>query len=581
MPRLLFHLSGKLPDDFVLNDDDYIYHSSILDGSRVHEKSLALPDPDGAFEKELCEKYIELFHNGTRTCELQPNIEFCFLNDYYSYSIRPVFSQMLAVKELCEKFPERDVVIFSAKTSCSLVPMLGFKTTESKIGSQDLLGSVTVEQIKKNKKFQSAQFISLRGDFFCNEFLRKNILRLANLVFSLLFIIKSSITKSHRGNKVDGAPVVIYRNAHQERFAMKLALSGRRLSLLYIPQLTQGKIRSLKKNNVVRGGVEKIGFNLMDILISLRKAFDLARDFRKNTKAESSFSILTVQGISIRLNKNWIKSEVSLVNIVFLYSALITHILKKNKVKKLVNFELVGRMAGIEAMCSSNLGIKVVSIQTALVASRPHPVFPYSTKFFADSEETARMIRGNGVIVRGTVEFAGSLERSKPLKIPKNFKRIVFYTQPYEPEATRRLISVLREWADSNNAELKIKIHPRDHTSAYTGLGLEDCYIDQNVNITELYDWADLTITRTSSVAKESLSLGCPVLLALWSKFDKKIKADYIDSRFSSGYISEDSESLNALLTDPLLIIRSNLNLRESLFSCLGPEELLNAIIND
>ena len=579
MPRLVFHLSGRFPDSLILGEDDCVFHSRILDDSRVHKKSIALPDADNGFERELCEKYIQLFFDEVGASELPTNFDHCFLNDYYSYSVRPIFTQMLAVKELCDRFPEKDVLVLSAKTNCSLVPMLGFKTTESKRGSQDLLGSVTAEQMKGNKAFESAEFISLRGDIFCNDVFRKRILLLANFVFSLLFIAKCALISSRRGNRVDGKPLVIYRNSHQERFALKLVDSGNDLSLLYIPQLTQGVLRPKKTNDIANGEINTLGFDLSDVLFSIRKSRVLAKPFQKISKNESADSFVHVKGVSVKLNKGWIKSELGLISIVFIYSALLSRILQKHKVKRLVNFELVGRMAGIEAMAARNLGVETVSIQTALVASRPHPVFPYSNKFFADSEVTAKMIRNNGVVAAGAVEFAGSLDRTRPLKSAKRFSQVVFYTQPYEPDVTMRILSALTEWANRNKVELKIKLHPRDYASAYSTLGLEAFYVDKDTKIAELYEWADLTVTRTSSVAKESLSLGCPVLLTMWSISEQTLKADYINSMFSEGYISNDIESLKALLSDPFRVVNSNLRLHRALFSNLGPDDLLNAIL--
>ncbi|WP_305966778.1 hypothetical protein [Marinobacter salsuginis] len=579
MPRLLIHLSGKIPSGFPIKPDDYIFHANGLDESRILNGSKPISSVANSIERDLCEQYTHVMCSkmGVGVSD----IEFSFLNDYYSYSIRPIFLQMLAVKELSEKYPKRKILILSAKTDCKIIPLFGYRTSESKRGSQDLLGSITAKQMKNNKAFRSAEFISVDGDLLCRDLLRRSVLRLANLIFSTFFLLRLFFGKPDSGLEPSGRTVVLYRTKHQARFASKLLEAGGRLSLLYIPQLTQGGLSLRKRLSRNFGSATFLPFTFSDIWRAAKNAKSLKRKFKGKKNNQGRIVELHAQGLSIELSSAWITSELKLMSIILLYSSFLTLVLKKNRVKKIVNFELVGRMAGIEAACAKDAGAKILTIQTALVSSRPHPVFPYSHKFFADSNETAKLIDANGCRALGSVVFSGTLDSIVPLKAINGFKRIVFYTQPYEPETTKAILLTLCRWASDNNAALRIKLHPRDSISEYADLGLRELFSEQGVDIETLYEWADVTVTRTSSVARESLSHGCPIILTMWSQFDRQIRSDFISRNAGPGYISHSSDELLKLLSDPVKVIRSNVEVCNLIFGESRPADLIKAIFDE
>lgn len=578
MARVIVHLSGKIGKPFRILPGDILYHVEGMGRNRVIEGSRVLPPVDQYIEKELCQNYVSALLESSGNND-QINYSKSFFNDYYSYSVRPVFLIMLAIKLVFAEHQDKELIVLSAPTTCKIIPLFGFKTSESKRGSKDLLGSIVAEQMKNNRVFGEVCFEEAKGDLLCKENYRKGFLKVANFVFTLLFLLKVTVLSFGRARRRSVTSALLYRNLHQARFASKISLADQNFSLLFIPQLTHGGIISaLKLNNYCKESRCSVKISVKDIIRSVNVSRTSSKNLACTIGKDGFTSYIYLEELTLPVRMSWLVSEIMAMSIVSLYSALLSQILGRINAERLVNFELVGRMAGVEAMCAREQGVRVKTIQTALISSRPHPIFPYCDRFFTDSEATHTMLEGIGVIADGVVEFEGSVYDVQQVRYSDRLSKIVFYTQPYDPEVTSSIISELLQWQERVKGELIIKLHPRDSKSEYKGLDIEHLIADEHQTLDYLFHWADLTVTRTSSVAKESLSSGCPIQLCLWSDSDRALRSDYIHEELRKNYTSTNKKEFLYLLQNVEKLISANRFLQEYLFGNKEFAQLLRAL---
>lgn len=578
MARIIVHLSGKIGKPFRILPGDTLYHVAGMDRDRVIEGSRVLPSVDQYIEKELCQNYVSALLESSGNND-QINFSRSFFNDYYSYSVRPIFLIMLAIKLVFDEHQDKELTVFSAPTTCRIIPLLGFRTSESKRGSKDLLGSIVAEQMKKNRVFGEVCFEEAKGDLLCKENYRKGFLKVANLVFTSLFILKVTVLAFGRARRKSVTSVLLYRNLHQARFASKISSADQRFSTLFIPQLTQGGIISaLRMNNYCKNSRCSVKISVKDIIRAVNVSRTSSKNLTRTMGMNGFTNYIYLEELTLPVRMSWLASEIMAIPIASLYGALLSQILGRINAERLVNFELVGRMAGYEAMCAREQGVRVKTIQTALISSRPHPIFPYSDRFFTDSEATQSMLEDIGVIADGVVEFEGTVYDVQQIRYSDRLSKIVFYTQPYEPEVTSSIISELLQWQERVKGELIVKLHPRDSKSEYRGLDIEHLIADEHQTLDYLFHWADLTVTRTSSVAKESLSSGCPIQLCLWSDFDRTLRSDYIHEGLCKNYTSTNQNEFLYLLQNVEKLISANRLLQEYLFGNKDFAHLLSAL---
>lgn len=477
-----------------------------------------------------------------------------FLNDYYSYSLRKMYSIAISIKECISKNKYSKIFLIAPRTSCDSLPMIGFQTTESKRGSPYLLGAYiakTLPVMLPGTKFSS---IKVKGDIFCNNFIRKLTIKAANAAFTVLLACR--IVSLHKPFlitqvKKNIASVVIIRNVHQARSAERLLSKSCNSIAVVFPQATQGNIIGLQECiRKIPSHVPIVGLSMADVFLSYLDSKKDLKKLQSNTIKYSDCSI-SIDGISIDFNVSWLVKEIMLVGIAVFYKRLLTRLIAKFLPMKLVNFELVGRFAGLEAAAAKELKVEVHSIQTALISSVVHPIFPFSEYFYADGIITKTLIENIGTISNGKVVYEGPAINVLPMRSPKTFSKIAYFTQPYEFEISIDIMSALGVWARSRGASIKLKLHPRDEVSDYTQ------FLEENADVYYLHDSAeieflirdvDVTITRTSSVAKEALALGCPIVLCQWSLFDRSIVADYIVENISHAYCSKTRDELFQML---------------------------------
>lgn len=584
--KVVFHLSGVWDSSISIMSSDVVYRAPDIENSKTFKDAKVIV-VDPTIEKSLCDQYAEMyftkFLDNSNISSIN-NIVYSFLNDYYSYSVRPVFSLIHSVVDIAKKYEGYEVVFLSAKSDTKDLPMFGFKTTESSRGSRDLIGALVSNKIKKSLIFPDAKFKYLKGDIYCKNYFRIFMLGNASRLFSALFILKTLLLSFNAIRASKANSVVVVRNKHHARFAKNVMNLDESLIFFLVPQLTQGKLLDLLeiKKELMRKN-SFIGLSFSDLYEVILEYKFLKKSIKKYLRSEEinrncDGCFLKVSGFNVHFSFNDMLNDLSRFPIFLLYKSVLTKVSKKYSIERIINFELVGRMAGIEAWAAKDSESQVRTIQTALISSRPHPVFPYSDFFYSESEKTKELIKEIGSHARGVVDFVGVPYKVSKIKECKKIEKIVFYTQPYDCETTLMIVKKLLNWVKSNAGALKIKLHPRDSLSKYSAFFNESkiSFIDLSVDsMDDLFNWADVSVTRTSSVAKESIASGCPVILCLWSDFDKNIKSDYIDLDLFDYYISTSEAGLVKLLDNPVSVSKANLNLHSKVF---GDKEIFNLV---
>lgn len=111
---------------------------------------------------------------------------------------------------------------------------------------------------------------------------------------------------------------------------------------------------------------------------------------------------------------------------------------------------------------------------------------------------------------------------------PKIFKKIIYFSQPYEFESQERILYFLYNYANKNNAIVTVKIHPRDFLTNEIAIryGFQ---VEKTINMFSVYikDY-DLAICRTSSILKDVILSGIPFISALFSKGEQNTNIEFI-----------------------------------------------------
>ena len=583
--RIVFHLSGAWNSGIKVSLEDKVYVAPWIDASRTSNCAQKIELEAGDFEAEICSQFAGLYAKSS--IYDSTGMIFCGLNDFYSYSVRQVYSLLIPISKLAEKHSDYEITVVTAKADCEILPMFGFRTSESQRGSKDLVGALVARQMHGLPAFRDSHFEYVKGDALCSDRVRVGLLRAANIAFSILFFFKVFRLGINAHPASEARTVVLYRNEHQARFAKRIAGADDDVSLCFLPQITQGSFSVLKKEVVdISFNKKKLGLSIFEIL----KAFLSSKKILRRIKGDIAFfekecqSDISVGGLTYPINVAWIAKEFSLLSSLIFYKAILSQLIEKYSIKRIINFELVGNMAGIEALSAREKSASIYTIQTALVSSRPHPVFPVADIFFSDSEETRVLIENIGLISAGVVDYAGPIYEMKNIEGKTGPNNIVFFTQPYEISVTLSILDLLCRWATHKGATILIKLHPRDNRVEYSALleKYNNCLsISQGRELNELFSWADLSVTRTSSVAKEAITNGCPVILCLWSAFDRSIKSDYINVDLLSDYSSLDSSDLSPLLDSLDRVVKSNSLLQEKISSGKYFKDLIEALNND
>lgn len=522
--------------------------------------------------------------------ERHKNEALALSNDFYAYTLRPTVSLLATLKSIIDERSPARIHVVCSKRKGNAVPMYGFKTTENLRGSDKLFGAFIGTLIPATFKRTEFSYIYVPRDIFCFEPTRKLGLFLASTLLALKFSATAmlfGLKKSPCAAASQDQPLIIVRAHHQIRFASLLLDGFKQIgftaSVLTLPQFAFGG-----KPSVFYAETRKHFGQLCTHLEISDIIFAWVRGLARSIKlifAKSQKCDFHVAGVQLTLDIASIPREMGLISFLSLYKQLLVRTVRRLKKKNVISFELVGQIAGLEAAAMEEIPTaKLSSIQTALISARPHVVFPFSERFYADSKHSAARLATIGAIKLGSTLFSGSpLNKGTTHTLSSGLARIAYFTQPYEHEITEEILATLTSFCWPRNIAITLRLHPRDNRSRYEKWGeLQPSNLlsfDDSLYASSLLEQADLCVTRTSSVAKESIAMGTPIILCLWSALDRTPKADYLDKPLGIDYRCQEKAGLLNLLNNHSVLAEQLSRERERIFGEQNVRDLAADIV--
>lgn len=587
MKKIFLYLSGSwdISISELAGPSDFVLYAPGLRPPEGEWKSRELPKIPFGHERRVADWLVQNLSNCVQSTAR--DLVECFLNDFYSYSIRPVIAVISALSEFVEQECVSEIIVVTAKTRSYGIPLIGFQTSESLRGSPNLLMARVANLLPKIFPRIKFEYRYVRGDIFCVESVRRLGVGFANIIYFFLFCFKV-LRFDRRYKDVHSVSafksIILVRTEHQARFAQRLLNESSAACVAIFPQISQGSLRGLVS---LRASLpENVPVCRVSILMLLKAFVASVVDVVRlgGGKRYHDRTVFEVRGVKMPIRFSDLIIDIRLVWTAIFYKNVLSKLLSSTKPDRLINFELVGRMAGLEALAAHENGVEICTVQSALISSVPHTIFPFCDLFYVDSATTLNMIKEIGSKNKGQVLYAGPPYPIKYVRKTSTLNCIAYFTQPYEHEITISIISTLCHWAISNSANVTLRLHPRDRVIHYDELlerFSEVLHCENQKGLEEIIAVNDLCITRTSSVAKEALALGTPILLCLWSNFDRSARADYIVPDPDLGYCAHSDEELVCLLSDPMRLEESAKKLSERMFGGKVLNDLAKDVFNE
>ena len=252
MTKVFIHLSGKINSkierkialvDIVYNVNKYNKHP--------FKNVIQLePSKNVETEKIISEQLGILFEEMNDCKILDRELVQIFLNDYFSYTIKPAYYLVELILNIINKNIEKEIIFITSRYDSLLLPMFGFKTTESLRGSAHLFYASLLPQILKNINPKvKYRVVYSYGDTLSVPFFRNSFLKNVNLALYSIYIAKLMLLLSLSKNKDsnNSSNLIMVRNNHQARFAKIISINLDDSAVLFLPQLSQGSFKGLVK----------------------------------------------------------------------------------------------------------------------------------------------------------------------------------------------------------------------------------------------------------------------------------------------------------------------------------------------
>lgn len=484
------------------------------------------------------------------------------------------------------------IYIYSAKGYGNSVPITGYKTIESRRGSDLLVGAFIAKKVESVCTHKQLIYKFRKPDVFCITILRKLIIRSLDFLFLFNFFFKVFTLRRQfkiKDKVKDNKALFIARVPHQIRYTKAIAIENKQevFNLIIIPQARQGKVVELIKSiNELPSNVNVVIPSIKSVtLIAVKVIFDSFKI--KLSKKEQVREVIPVkfkEG-NLLFNVGDLISEPLCLLTDTLYKELLHQYIDLNapSINRVVSFALKGRYTKFDKQACENVNIVMYTIQTASLDDFPSAIFPLADVFFADSLTSLKSISSNGVISGGELEYAGCPYSILPMKNIDKLNQITYFTQPYEYEETLAILSALLRWCATKKFILNIKLHPRDNQENYKKLVVAFpnlLIFDSSAHSESSIKASTLCIARTSSVIIEALAEGIPVIICLLSSFDKTFKISYLDLAKEANFIIENEVQLLQFLERPVILIEKSHELQRSLYSDKDIKDLSNRILS-
>lgn len=536
-----------------------------------------LPERSKTDEAELCAHLVEALSR-VGDSETRALLS-AYANDFFTYGYRPLAGMLLGIAQAVAAHGATKLRVLTAKVAGRGIPMIGFQTLESLRGSNDLLYGRFAALLPEAFPDLAVHFEPLRGDLWSRKGLRSPLLAMANGVLSLRLVTLAWRLSTKRPAPTESmskgiTQLYVARSVHQACFAQRLAAGEDATAVAILPRALRGSLSELRTlQRLVAGESTNAGLTLSDVF----RAFAATRLDMARLAVFARHGLKAPQrcvGYIIPLDLADIASDARLSSISILYKNLLGSLLDRLRPARLVSFELTGRLAGLEAQAARARGIETNTVQTALIAGVPHPIFPHTDRFYADTAIAQRMIAKIGAVRAGEVVYVGppyplpSLISSRPNRP----RKLTFFSQPYEFDSSRQLLKALCIWAraqPSKETRVSVRLHPSDRVENYAheAARYKDVLdFEAKGDLSALLLASDLAITRTSSVAKAAIGAGCPLLICQLTPLDLYGERDFILTDPDLRYIARSVSEIGERLDDFEAIKASTRRLRERLY---------------
>ncbi|MBB3763519.1 hypothetical protein [Sphingomicrobium lutaoense] len=492
------------------------------------------------------------------------------LNDYLNYALVVREAALNAV--LKWRHAAKEIVILAYATGCESMPLFGVHNSERSIGSPSLLNSRYAQWLATKCNARLELTSAPIRDLWHRRHFRSVLLLLASAWLLLRYAVRLLNAAPAARGAESHTPLLIVRALHQFRFARGLLRESGHLSLCLVPQYSQGNVKTLvdRARTLPRKGFIMVP-GLSDWFGALFAA--IAMRWRLGRELSRTRTPPDLVGLAIEMRH---------AHIGLFHVALIDRVAKRGG-RDLVNFEMIGAMAGLEALAARRAGLRLSSVQTALISDAPLAIFPFSDEFYSDSPEMACLCERLGHVRMGEVKFVGSPYPVQPIRPLPPDCDLLFCTQPDDRSANLRILKALIPLAKNGGRRLAVRPHPRDDMTFYRA-ALEAAGITVIVDRDELSNSLEkypLIVLKTSSLAKDALGAGAHIVFCHFTDRDRSLSADYLDSARATGLVANDEAQLAELIANPNSLSSRTGVLRSSVLPELSIRDLADVLGKD
>ncbi|MEM9991217.1 MAG: hypothetical protein AAF738_05595 [Bacteroidota bacterium] len=170
--------------------------------------------------------------------------------------------------------------------------------------------------------------------------------------------------------------------------------------------------------------------------------------------------------------------------------------------------------------------IRSLQLQTTLMMLYPQTRFAHAEVFvFKGYKEWEYFTKTGGA--KEKYKFWGSLLQESATEA-RHLKKVVFFTQPYQNEEEKEVLTALLALSEQLNFELAIKFHPRENPKKYQAFEGKFRIIPAGEQLEDyLFDY-DCAVLRTSSIAHEIIQYNIPIVFPLFGEESKQAKGSYL-----------------------------------------------------
>lgn len=522
-------------------------------------------------------------------CEEADGIVLAAINDVYRSALKPLAECHAAIVDELQMAPQLARIVLAGPRASAIMPMHLVSTFEFAVGSQSVVASSIIYHMERTDFGVPSQTVETESlEWWSRPRLRPVTVRLIGLVTLVRLCVRVCLLNMakvwlRRAGAPSGQVAILFRSAHHARFVNALvacAPAGEVPLVLYCPQFLHGSARQdLELLASVRGALPDVP-SVGDLVSSLLQGMWRVRS---NSPDAATSVRLGVPSSSLCVEMELVVREVRLMPVFSVYVGMLRRYLgRKPRVGRVVNFEMVGRQAGLDRVACSRSSRQLVSIQTVALLPVVLPVFPFADRFLADSPSSHHALAEVAGKEGGRVEFCGSpyVYAGDTSSVGTDrLRRLTFFTQPYEPQATEQMLRCLRELALQHGWRFAVRLHPRDSWGRYSE-NWSEAKLPRDV--LEVLSATDIAVGRTSSVLKEAIALGIPAVACSFTETDRKQRVDYVDVMTASGLVAHNIDELVSLCERSAEeLSESAATMKRTMFGSLGMSELALNVLTD